>query len=212
MIWTSLIDYRSAERLVWRQHMKCVIEIRATEVDLGDNPGIAMRRSQILSGFLNGDAEMLIWCDSDTLADTYAPLVESCRKTRGIVGTLVSLRRFADGVATSVHNEEKDRWNDSMIRTGKPPTLVKVNRTGAALMAIHKDAVVKMAEKLPVLQNGLRPFCMEMVYESNWCSEDVSFCLRAHESGIPIHVDTRVKTQHGGMYWWTIDDAQRGSK
>jgi hypothetical protein len=80
--------------------------------------------------------------------------------------------------------------------------IVETKGTGAACILIHRDALVKVRAKdgdawfNPITHpTGLRG-------KPRTFSEDLSFCVRLAAVGVPLHVDTRVKTVHhkGGMF------------
>lgn len=75
--------------------------------------------------------------------------------------------------------------------------IVRVDGTGAACLLAHRSALLKVAAKY-----GPRWFDQMSHPSGNpdgsprRFSEDLSFCIRLAAVGIPLHVDTRVKTTH----------------
>jgi len=80
--------------------------------------------------------------------------------------------------------------------------LVEVDATGAACLLVHRSALEKVREL-----HGDRWFNGLEVPKgsagSTTFGEDMSFCLRLKAAGIPLYVDTGVKTTHdkGGVYY-----------
>lgn len=65
--------------------------------------------------------------------------------------------------------------------------------------------------ELPYLSSGvtqikLRPFFSLLQREGAYYGEDVSFCLRAKDAGVPVDMDTRVRVAHKGAYAFEIED------
>lgn len=117
--------------------------------------------------------------DSATYAERY-----------GIVSTLYSYRELVDEIGF----EPAADWPRDEV--------VEVSGTGAACLLIHRGALEAVQAKYgrawfdPAIHptgvaGGRRVF-----------SEDLSFCVRLAACGIPVHVDTAVKTSHhkGSIY------------
>lgn len=75
-------------------------------------------------------------------------------------------------------------------------SLVQVAGTGAACLLIHRGA----AEKLRA-EHGDRWFDRSRYGDGRAVSEDLSFCSRLAQAGIPLYVHTGVKTTHHKMLW-----------
>jgi len=81
-------------------------------------------------------------------------------------------------------------------------TVVKVGATGAACLLIHRSALESIRD-----EHGDRWFHQVEVPKGKAghtaFGEDMSFCLRLAACGIPIYVDTSVKTTHdkGGVFY-----------
>ena len=79
---------------------------------------------------------------------------------------------------------------------------MRVSATGSAFILVHRDALMKIGE----------------AYGANWYTrvvnptsqqllgEDLSFCMKAGICGLPIYVDTRVKTTHQKTIWVAEED------
>ncbi len=70
-------------------------------------------------------------------------------------------------------------------------TIMQVAGTGPACLLIHRGALEKVRA-----ESGDRWWDHVADGQSGVLSEDLSFCTRLHAAGIPIHVDTSVKTTH----------------
>lgn len=73
-----------------------------------------------------------------------------------------------------------------------PDTLVKVAGTGTAFLLIHRSVLEKI---------GRGWFDLRQYADGTVVSEDLSFCWRLGELGIPVHIDTRVKITHHKEFW-----------
>lgn len=75
--------------------------------------------------------------------------------------------------------------------------IVRVDGTGAACLLMHRSALMAVAQKYG------RKWFSQMTHPNGnqdgsprQFSEDLSFCIRLAACGIPLYVDTRVKTTH----------------
>jgi GT2 family glycosyltransferase len=71
-------------------------------------------------------------------------------------------------------------------------TLVKVDATGTACLLIHRRVLEKMKAQFPAPQHWFS----ESTYKGIEFGEDVTFCLRAAQLDIPIHVHTGITVGH----------------
>lgn len=65
--------------------------------------------------------------------------------------------------------------------------------------------------ELPRLTSGISdapvvPFFSLLQLKDVYYGEDVSFCLRCHDAGIPVQIDTRVRVYHKGSYCYGLED------
>lgn len=66
-------------------------------------------------------------------------------------------------------------------------------------------------EDLPRLESGISkapvvPFFSLIQRKGYYYGEDVSFCVRCHDTGVPVALDTRVRVYHKGSYCYGIED------
>lgn len=72
------------------------------------------------------------------------------------------------------------------------------------------DEIAKPHE-LPRLTSGISdapvvPFFSLLQLKDVYFGEDVSFCLRCHDAGVPVQIDTRVRVYHKGPYCYGLED------
>lgn len=98
-----------------------------------------------------------------------------------LVPTIYQFAQTDDGLVTyRVGHYERD-------------SLVRCAATGAAFLLIHRTALERMRE---AKFNEAFPWFQEVQMGARPVGEDITFCLRAGQLGIPIHVDTRAKIGH----------------
>lgn len=176
--------------------------------------GIVRARNMIVRDFLaTKTAGWLAWIDTDHgfAPDTIDRLIQSADPVeRPVVGALT----FGQAVGPS------DGWGgwrpavwpvltrwveDSPNGRGFLPWLdyprdqvVQVAGTGSGLILIHRSVFERIAEA-----EGPRWYSPLPTPSGNGeeLSEDFSFCLRLRQLGIPLHVDTSVKTTHMKPTW-----------
>jgi len=73
--------------------------------------------------------------------------------------------------------------------------LIRCDGTGTACLLIHRQALQRMREEFGPTWFDRIPA------RDGSVGEDLSFCMRAHELGIPIHVHTGVRTTHMKTLW-----------
>lgn len=174
--------------------------------------GIVSARNETAAMFLKGDAEWLLWVDTDMgfAPDTADRLLASADPVeRPIVGGLCfAQQEYApDGMGgfrtrpsptlyqwaqTGDERQGFTAWLDY-----PRDELTQVAATGSACILIHRDVFTKVAD-----QYGPAWYArMTNPTTSQLLSEDLSFCAKAVACGYPIHVDTRVKTSHLKPVW-----------
>jgi hypothetical protein len=82
---------------------------------------------------------------------------------------------------------------------------------GLGFTAMHRQALDKMCAAHPPLWMSAKnveacPLFMQIVREGRCWGEDFSFCFRALDLGIPIHIDTRPKLKHWGQYGFRLEE------
>lgn len=180
--------------------------------------GIAEGRNEVARSFLDRtDGEWLFFVDTDMgfAQDTVDRLVRAADPhKRPVMGALCfaqrrtgrssDLRAERFSIVPTVYRyvELEDELGFTPVQHYGREQVIPVGGTGAACLLIHRRVLGKVREKYgdawfdPIhhptgLKGGRRVF-----------SEDLSFCVRVQSVGIPVHVDTSVKTCHekGGIY------------
>lgn len=196
---------------------RCIVRKGGAELALqAGADGIAAGRNSLVRDFLATDGEWLWMIDSDMGWYPQAPydLVDAADPSaRPVVGGLCfALRREGHtdlgAVRTTIvptlyrYVEHPDEVGFLPVAEYPEERLVKVSATGAAFLMIHRSALERVREAAgenwfthvihPTGDHG----------QPREFSEDLSFCVRLAQLGIPVHVDTRVHTTHdkGGIY------------
>ncbi|GIH19788.1 hypothetical protein [Rugosimonospora africana] len=176
-------------------------------------------RNEGAARFLAGSAEWLWWIDTDMgfTPDTVDRLVAAADPDlRPVVGGLCfSVRELEpDGfgghrvmpMPTIFDNREPPGvWPFYEPRPDIPPdTLVRCDATGAACLLIHRGALERMAARFG-------PTWFDTVHSGTGATlgEDLSFCRRLGELGIPVYVHTGVRTTHHKDVWVGVEDYPR---
>lgn len=83
-----------------------------------------------------------------------------------------------------------------------PDSMYQVAATGAACLLIHKSVFLKMLQHQSPSRPGQRgfndafPWFQETSHDGKPVSEDITFCWRAIQAGLPIYVNTSVHLGH----------------
>ncbi|MFC8423946.1 hypothetical protein ACFUN7_24225 [Streptomyces sp. NPDC057236] len=167
--------------------------------------GIVQARNEAVRAFLAGGGEWLWFVDTDMgfRPGTLGALLASAdRVERPVVGALCYgvVEGEPDdmgGVATRVFPTLHGWSDDAKVFTEwegpVPAGVVRVAGTGAACLLVHRSALEQLDEGSwfdPVV-DGV----------GHLLGEDLSFCWRLGNMGIPVHVDTRVPTNHQKQFW-----------
>jgi hypothetical protein len=160
---------------------------------------ISNSRNNTVRAFLNTDNDWLLMVDSDmvfkdTLLDDLLngftdvdemPIIGSLTFSATRNGMLVPHIYYwaADDSAETLYTA-KDYIKDGMI---------KVGAIGTGCLVVHRIALEKV-----FAGNSERPLPWfdQMIYKGILLGEDLTFCRRATDAGIPIHVNTRVRVGH----------------
>jgi len=173
--------------------------------------GVAAGRDAIARCFLDDhDAEWLWMVDTDMgfAPDTVDRLIESADpELRPVMGGLCfAMKRAATGdfyaermrIQPTLYDyvELEDEVGFRPILDYPRDQVMQVAGTGAACLLMHRTALQKVRDRYgdvwfePITHptgNRGRPRVF---------SEDLSFCVRLAAVGLPVHVDTSVKTTH----------------
>lgn len=174
--------------------------------------GLVEARNDVVRHFLdNAEADWLWMVDSDMgfAADTVDRLVASADPVeRPVVGGLCfGMRETApDGMQGWLTQpfptlydwaRKSDGETGFAIRRNYPVSaLTPVAGTGAACLLVHRDVLAKLREA-----HGDQWFTRTRYPNGDLVAEDLSFCYRVNQLGLPVHVDTSVRTTHHKAVW-----------
>lgn len=167
--------------------------------------GIAHVRNQAVATFLEGAGEWLWFVDTDMgfRPDALRALLASADPLeRPVVGALCYgvVEGEPDGmggVGTRVFPTLYEWVDGGKVFTewdGPVPSgVVRVAGTGAACLLVHRSVLERVESGTwfdPIIDGA-----------GGLVGEDLSFCWRLLSAGIPVHVDTRVPTNHQKQFW-----------
>jgi GT2 family glycosyltransferase len=170
---------------------------------------IADARNKAIRIFLEGQAPWLWWVDTDMgfAPDTVERLMDAADPVeRPVVGALCFAQKETglDGMggyrirpAPTIYDWQPHGDLQGVdIRYDYPPDdLVRCAATGSACILIHRSVLERIAAKHgPVWYDPLPA-------RDGRIGEDLSFCLRAGELDIPVHVHTGISTTHLKPAW-----------
>jgi hypothetical protein len=169
-------------------------------------------RNRIVEQFLaHGRADWLLMLDSDM---TFAPdlldrLLEYADPDKApIVGALCfgfdeqgDVQPTLYGlVENPEHPEDLDRLQVIRYHEWTPDAMYQVAGTGAACLMIHKSALERVRDF--VRPSGIvgfddaYPWFQETKHDGRPVGEDITFCWRAIQAGMPVYVNTAVQCGH----------------
>jgi len=206
-------------------HMASIMRAKDHMVQYGMLPGFLERRARsqnvykarndIVTAFLSTDCDYLFCVDADMgIPENAIERLVSVAHTeeRPIVAGLCFGQadtgfREADYSSTFAvfptiyaWNEDDDGDVESWSTIGDYPkdTVVQLDATGGACVLIHRGVLEKMRAEFG--DHWFTPLTNKAT-GGPW-GEDTSFFLRCRQLGIPVHMDTSVKTSHdkGGIF------------
>lgn len=196
-------------------------------IKLTSGPRIAEARSQIVDTFFSDPlferASWLLMIDSDmtfepTLIDDMLAVADPAH-VPVLGGLCFSGGRNHDPYPT-IYREVAGTEGDTTfvgvepIRDYPPDTLCKVGATGAACLLVHRQVFVAMSHPWPkgfgTKADGSKnpyPWFIEGLTtpDGEPIGEDVAFCRRVRQLGIPIHVHTGIRLGH--VKHFVLDEA-----
>lgn len=167
--------------------------------------GIVRARNDAVRAFLGGDAEWLWSVDTDMgfRGDALHQLMASADpETRPVVGALCygvveeepdDMGGYSTRVFPTLHGWADDAKVFTEWEGPVPSGVVRVAGTGAACLLVHRSALerVDVGAWFDPIVDGT----------GTLVGEDLSFCWRLMSAGVPVHVDTRVPTNHQKQFW-----------
>lgn len=187
--------------------------------EMASTGGLPEGRNQVVEAFLDAtEAEWLWFVDTDMgfAPDTVERLVATAdRRERPVVGGLAfghrregrtDLRAERYSIAPTMYQWVELPDGEVGFRAlpdWEPDSVVQVGATGAACLLIHRTALEAVRARYgPAWFNLAEHPGGGPGGRARSFSEDLSFCIRLAAVGVPVHVDTAVKTTHhkGGVY------------
>lgn len=193
----------------------------------GRSMELSHARNTAAAAFLSSEADWLLWIDSDIgfPADTVEKLLSVADpETAPIVGGLCFIEGdythdMRGGLRSSLAPTLYD-WAWVEPKSGMPgaykmitrtdwpkDTVTRVGATGCGLLLTHRSVYEKIAYWSQ--ERGAPPHIwFERIPgpDGERCGEDISFCLRAHQVGLPVLVHTGVSTTHQKTAWYGETD------
>lgn len=160
-------------------------------------PYLDVGRNFVVERFLQSDAEVLLFVDSDM---EFAPeqahrIVASVSEDRPVVGGIYTNWFAEHGVRPVALNWNLESSPPQMVPIPMPSDgdgLVEVGCVGTGFMAIHRSLLDKMTNTF----DAPCPWFAEVALGGSQMGEDVTFCQRAIALGSPVFVDTDLRIAH----------------
>lgn len=193
----------------------------------GRSMELSHARNTATASMLASDSDWLLWWDTDIGCEPDAVeklLAVADPVTAPIVGGLCFIEGdyshdFRGGLRSSLAPTLYDwAWIEPhsgmpgaykmLTRTEWPPDQVtRVGATGCGLLLTHRSVYEKIAA-WSMEQGAPAHIWFERIPgpDGEMCGEDVSFCLRAHQVGVPILVHTGVTTTHQKTAWYGVPE------
>lgn len=193
----------------------------------GRSMELAHARNTAAAAFLASESDWLLWIDSDMGFEQDALerlMAVADPETAPIVGGLAFVEGdytydFRGGLRSSLAPTMYD-WAWVEPKNGMPGAyklasraewapdqVTRVGATGTGFLLTHRSVYEKISFWLNE-QGAPAHIWFERIPgpDGEMCGEDISFCLRAHQVGVPILVHTGVTTTHQKTVWYGVPD------
>ncbi len=160
-------------------------------------PLLALGRNKLVEQFLSYDLEWLLSVDTDVVFSTDAAsrlLKSADLDDRPIVSALYYVFHKGKKIPAVYFNRaEKNAELDVVSAEDlNEDCVIRVFAVGAGFLLVHRSAF----ERIQKAAGGDRCWYREGVIDGRDFGEDMSFCIRAAISGLPVHVNTGVQVGH----------------
>jgi len=180
---------------------------------------IARCRGKVSTNFLKAGGDVLFMVDRDISwrgsrineqgqfeRGDLQHILDACLQTKGLVGGVVALKTFGGGVASRLIEDGE--------RAIGVDELHPAARIGGAFIAIHREALERVAETMNPHLEGWFPFFEQYQADHSHLpgvrehlSEDWAFTQRCIDVGVPCHLDMYPILLHHGRYAYHVRDA-----
>jgi hypothetical protein len=172
---------------------------------------LAKARNRLVVEFLDNhpECDWLWFCDTDMVfkADTLHRLVaRAVQHDLKILGALCVIVT-AEGAVPTMFLPDEDAVTRVMLDY-PDNEVAEVAATGTGCLLVHRDVLKDMRLKRGGSVHSWFGYDQFNTAAGEWeLGEDVSFCLRARESGWKVYVDTTCAVGHhkGPKVWWPED-------
>jgi len=188
---------------------------------------ISHARNTATAGFLSSDADWMLWIDTDIgfEPDALEKLLEAADPdTRPVVGALCFIETeyghdFHGGLTSRLAptlydwcwmepgNGMPGAYKLAGRHEWKPGEITRVGATGCGMLLVHRSVYEKISEWLTE-QHAPPHIWFERIPgpDGEQCGEDISFCLRVNQVGLPVYVHTGVTTTHQKTAWYGVPE------
>ena len=145
------------------------------------------------------DSEWLLWVDSDIVVTPQAIKLlwdSADKKNKPVVSGLYFVSNQNEQSlmepVPAMYMDTDDKYKTRVIMPFEPNTLIPADITGFGLILMHRsiiDPINKIAAEFSVFGENQQS-------KDKFISEDVSFCRKLKEAGIPLYVHTGAHVQH----------------
>jgi GT2 family glycosyltransferase len=157
---------------------------------------IATARNGIVRTFLkSADSDWLWMIDTDMVfkPDALELLLEAADPVdRPIVGGLCFGKALDGFVYPTLYKLNDDENAFQYMHDYDRDSLVQVDATGAACLLMHRSALEKVRE----IYTEPMEWFQDIIWQGLDTGEDITFCLRLREVGVPVYVHTGVHIGH----------------
>lgn len=178
-------------QMLWR--LSCIlgtVGIVIDEIEMHGCPDIALARNQILSAFLEGGAERLLFIDSDVFADV-VHVMQLILSPHDYVGAAYPKKRIGGGMASLPLAGGRT--------IGK---LVEADVLATGMLSLSRSCVSALsmgAEPFEKPDGGIAfAFTCAGVFDGQWVCEDKMLCRRWQAIGGVAWIDTSIECFHVG--------------
>jgi hypothetical protein len=192
-----------AEVLAWGGNL--------TYHDKGKDANIDRARSKVASWFLSessetaGDVLMMVDADNAWQQGDLAFIAKRALERDAVVGGIYPKRAFNAGAAMRLPSSTTGTYKIG------DDALIPAEFVGTGFIAIPRSVLERVAETLPTVKGGFKPFFMpEVIPDENgeweYPTDDQAFCWRVRQVGCQVLASTYPRVTHAGDYEYRMVD------
>lgn len=170
---------------------------------------VARQRNELVATYLDhARAEWLLMLDSDEhiTIEAFDRLVAAAHDTARpvVAGVYFGAYPNPDGLYPKpvplIYRLDADGLHEP-IEQYPADSIIPIDAAGGGCLLIHQSVLRTLRDRGPAEAGERWCWFQDGPWRGRWLSEDLTFCQRIREAGIPLHAHTGAQLEHRKRYW-----------